>query len=219
MSNKNMVDCKACGEEIAKGVKQCPHCGKDQRSFFGRHKILTAIGIVIIIAIIGAAIGGDDSPEDTGPKVVEVETEDKETQDEVESEELSKDIFSIGEAVEMDGQIVKVVGVEKSSGSDFDKPSKGKEYVIVEVYIENNGEEEISYNPFNFKMKNSNGQIESQRFTIIDSDTALSSGDLAPGGNVSGTISFEQPIDDDGLELIFEPNFWKDEKIVFDLSK
>ncbi|MDJ1630451.1 hypothetical protein QNN00_04875 [Bacillus velezensis] len=29
----NLVSCKACGKEIAKGVKKCPNCGKDQRNF------------------------------------------------------------------------------------------------------------------------------------------------------------------------------------------
>lgn len=28
-----LVPCKACGQEIAKGVKKCPNCGKDQRNF------------------------------------------------------------------------------------------------------------------------------------------------------------------------------------------
>lgn len=29
-----LVSCKACEQEIAKGVKKCPNCGKDQRNFF-----------------------------------------------------------------------------------------------------------------------------------------------------------------------------------------
>ncbi|AXV63765.1 DUF4352 domain-containing protein, partial [Bacillus subtilis] len=42
MSGK-LTHCKACGQEIAKGVKKCPNCGKDQRNFFMRHKIITII--------------------------------------------------------------------------------------------------------------------------------------------------------------------------------
>lgn len=37
----NMKNCKACNGEIAKGVNKCVHCGKDQRNFFMRHKIVT----------------------------------------------------------------------------------------------------------------------------------------------------------------------------------
>lgn len=71
--------------------------------------------------------------------------------------------------------------------------------MIVHVSIENNGDEDTSYNPYDFKMKNRNGQIEDPAFSIIDSDTALNSGELASGGNVSGTMVFEQEIDDDQL--------------------
>lgn len=51
MSNKNMTQCKACNKDIAKGVKKCPNCGKDQRNFFMRHKILTGIIIILLIAL------------------------------------------------------------------------------------------------------------------------------------------------------------------------
>jgi hypothetical protein len=63
LENKNLVKCKACGADIAKGVKKCPHCGKDQRNFFGRHKVLTGFGVIIILIIIisVASSGGSNS--------------------------------------------------------------------------------------------------------------------------------------------------------------
>ena len=51
-----LVNCKACGKEIAKGVKKCVSCGADQRNFFSRHKIVTGILVLVIIGI-GSAIG------------------------------------------------------------------------------------------------------------------------------------------------------------------
>ncbi|GAA0177048.1 hypothetical protein SH2C18_03440 [Clostridium sediminicola] len=45
-----LLQCKACGKEVAKGAR-CPSCGKDSRSFFAKHKILTGI---IVLAVIGA---------------------------------------------------------------------------------------------------------------------------------------------------------------------
>ncbi|MCB2299616.1 Ltp family lipoprotein [Clostridium tagluense] len=48
-----MVNCKSCQNELAKGVNKCPKCGKDQRNFFGKHKILTGLGVVILLIIIG----------------------------------------------------------------------------------------------------------------------------------------------------------------------
>lgn len=56
-----MTTCKACGKEIAKGVHKCPHCGKDQRNFFMKHKIISAVGILVILCAIGGALGGNGS--------------------------------------------------------------------------------------------------------------------------------------------------------------
>lgn len=54
-----LLNCKACGKEVAKGAK-CPHCGKDQRIFFGKHKILTGF-LVIIVIFIASSIGNKDN--------------------------------------------------------------------------------------------------------------------------------------------------------------
>src|SRR5699024_4742483 len=153
-----------------------------------------------------------------GTEKGENEKNEKETEEEKE-EEVENTEFCVGDKVKLDGQVVEVTEVKKSQGDDFETPSEGNEFVIVHVAIENNGEDEISYNPFNFKMKNSDGQIEDEGMLMVDSDTSLSAAYLAPGGNVSGTLSFEQPKDDDGLELISEPGFWGTDEVVFNLSK
>ncbi|SHJ38701.1 tRNA_anti-like [Clostridium cavendishii DSM 21758] len=54
----NMKNCKTCNAEIAKGVNKCVHCGKDQRNFFMRHKIVTGLIFVVIIGSVSIAVGG-----------------------------------------------------------------------------------------------------------------------------------------------------------------
>lgn len=54
-----MVNCKACNKEIAKGVNKCVHCGKDQRNFFMKHKVLSVILALVIIGGISSAMNGD----------------------------------------------------------------------------------------------------------------------------------------------------------------
>lgn len=56
-----LVNCKACNKEIAKGVKKCPNCGKDQRNFFMKHKVLTVIGVIVILGVLGSAGGKKSS--------------------------------------------------------------------------------------------------------------------------------------------------------------
>lgn len=55
---EKLTNCKACGKEIAKGVKKCPHCGKDQRNFVMKHKIFSALAVIVII-IVASSIGGN----------------------------------------------------------------------------------------------------------------------------------------------------------------
>lgn len=84
-----LIECKACKKEIAKGVKKCPNCGKDQRNWFMKHKIMTIIGAIILIAIISNLGGGD------GDKVAvsnDGETKAKET-------EKKETVYKVGDVV------------------------------------------------------------------------------------------------------------------------
>lgn len=66
MRDKSMIECKACGKDIVKGKHKCPHCGKHQRNFFMRHKVLTGILVVLVVILIVSS-GGDSN----NPKTVE----------------------------------------------------------------------------------------------------------------------------------------------------
>ena len=161
--------------------------------------------VVVVMVIVALASGGDDEPElvtsgDEVPASAEVQQE-----------------FGIGDTVKLGDHQVTVTGVEKSAGTDMDKPKDGHEYVIVSVKVENVGNKNISYNPFHFKMSNSQGQIVDKALTIVDSETALSSGELAPGGSVSGTIAFEQPTGET-LSLIFEPGAFSSRSVTINLD-
>lgn len=216
--NKNLTPCKSCGKEIAKGVKKCPHCGKDQRNFFMKHKIITGILALVVLGGIGNALGGNDSstPSTDTNKSAVTDT-NKPATTETKKEEV-KEFYAVNEEVKLNDAIVKVTKVEKSNGSDFDKPKDGMEFVIVTVSIKNGGKNEISYNPFDFKMQNSKGQITDQAFTTVNTNTALNSGNLAGGGEISGTIAFEQPKNDSALVLKYEGNMFSNKEIKFKLN-
>lgn len=68
---KKLVNCKACGKEVAKGVKRCPHCSKDNRSFVARHKVLSAIAILVTLGGVCGVMGEGKAVEEN--KVVEKE--------------------------------------------------------------------------------------------------------------------------------------------------
>lgn len=95
-----MVNCKACGKEIAKGVKKCPHCGKDQRNFFMKHKIITGILVIVLLAGIGGAIGGNDEPSSSGTtEDTEAIKTTRDTEKTKTKEKEEKTEFKVGEII------------------------------------------------------------------------------------------------------------------------
>ena len=151
--------------------------------------------VIIAILIVGIAVAGT-SDENTITSSISEKTE-----------------YNQGEEAMLGNGAITVTKIEKSQGNQLDKPKNGKEFVIVYVTIENKGESNLSYNPFYFKMQNSQGQQESMTFTTIDKDTALNSGELIPGGKITGTITFEQPKEDTGLVLIYSDNIWSSKEL------
>ena len=67
-------------------------------------------------------------------------------------------------------------------------------------------------------MKNSKGQIVQETFTTINTNTRLSSGKLILGGEISGTLVYEQTKDDKSLTLIYKPSYWSDSVIEVSLN-
>ena len=126
--------------------------------------------------------------------------------------------YNQGDAATLGDGVIKVTKVEKSQGNDWDKPKSGKEFVIITVSIENKGKNKLSYNPYDFKLQNSQGQQESITFTTINSDTSLSSGELVAGGKVSGTIAFETTKGDKGLSLIYSDSILSSKELKIKLK-
>src|SRR5688500_14207621 len=60
-----MKNCKSCKTEIDANATKCPHCQTDQRSWFRRHPILTALLVCLIIGMIGTAVSGGGSSKPT----------------------------------------------------------------------------------------------------------------------------------------------------------
>ena len=168
------------------------------------------IAIIVVFGVIGGNDSDVDSAEQTilGTEVSSTEVNSTEKQ----TEEV-KGIYAVGEEVKLGDNILIVNCFEKFSGSEWDKPKEGNEFVVVNVTIKNGGSSEITYNPFDFEMQNSSGQITTQAFTTINNDTSLSSGSLAPGGQVNGTIAFEQPIGDSGLILKYKANMFSNKEV------
>lgn len=129
----------------------------------------------------------------------------------------NKTSFNLNETAVFENVHYTVTDVEYSNGNEWDSPAEGKEYVIVTLKIENKSDSKISYNTYDWKILNSQGQEDDETIAIINSDTSLDSGDLAPGGTKTGTLIYEEPKNESSLKLLYYSNSFFDEESTFEI--
>ncbi|KFM95164.1 DUF4352 domain-containing protein [Bacillus clarus] len=174
------------------------------------YKKMGTLALTGALAFSLAACGGT---EETAKKV----SSDPKSEQSTDKKEEKKE-FKVGETIQLGDHKLTVSNIEKSQGGEFDKPKEDHEFVIANVTIENGGKEEISYNPFDFSLQNSEGNIVNETFTTVNQNTQLNAGQLAPNGKVSGSIAFEVKQGDPKLQLIFKPNFLSKKEIRINLQ-
>lgn len=165
------------------------------------------IGIIVLLGIIGSAM----APKDT-PKVADNNSPSNSSGSEQSSEKIT---FKPGDTIEFDGKKVTVSAPERNwnSGNEYITPQSGNEFLKVQVTIENNSNNQASYNTFDWKLQDSKGVIKDVASVAFTVDGALNSGQLAPKGKVAGFLVFEVPAGDTGLTLRYSPSFWTDKNV------
>lgn len=133
--------------------------------------------------------------------------------------EAEKTEFAIGEAIKVDDAMMTVVSAKQfKPKSEFDTPSDGKVFYIVNVKIENGGTEPLDYNEFNYKIEDANG-VQTDGAFVTDVPNKMNSGSLAPGGKLDSNLVFEVAKDMKGLKLVMEPNFFSTQQVKIILTK
>ncbi len=116
------------------------------------------------------------------------------------SAETSTENMPLGAtATSKDGLAVTVVSVEPGVAKYGDGTA-----TAVTVSYQNNGDEQASFNVFDWKAEDSQGAQRSATAIAKNSQNKLDSGTLAAGGNLTGTIYF----DGDITKVIYENAFW-----------
>lgn len=166
--------------------------------------------VIIVVIVMGAAAasqsGGNDATK-VGENENSSQTTDKPAEQQTE--------FKVGDVIAYDGKEITIKSVERNydSGNQFIKPADGKEYVKVNIYIENKSDEKISYNTYEWQLQDSDGDIKSADALTFTVDDGLTSGDLAKGGKRTGSIVFEAPKGGTGLILHYKSSFLSDKTI------
>ena len=126
--------------------------------------------------------------------------------------------YSIGDEGKSRDAMLVVNNVHKSNGFLLEKPGENCEFIIVNVTIENIGESLVSYNPFDFIVKEKDGVPKTYRNIKSINLNSLANGKLSPGEKISGDIVFEQKKDSSELILEFTSNIFSSDTIFVRLN-
>lgn len=192
------MQCRYCKKEIDGKASKCPHCQADLRNWFFRHPIISIILVLVVIGILGPKSSDQTKPV---AEVVNTNTTASPTAQ-------PQEVFKVGDAIKMADYQLTINSVKKVAQKGYSSPKKGNEFVLVNMTIQNTSDKEVTYNPYDFKLQDSNGNQTT--YTYVSLDDQLSSGSLATSGKVSGTLPFEAPKNDLGLKLIYQPNVFLD---------
>ena len=134
--------------------------------------IINAVAIAIVLSSQAAYSAAIDSINE-GPKAVV-------------NGQPSTDL-TVGQSATLDNGLVLTVD---SFERNVSAPYMSDKFTAVTVTIKNDGKEKQSFNPFDWKSIDANG-AESDYEIMADSDDKLESGNLNPGGTVTGVIYFK----------------------------
>lgn len=208
--SKKLGVCKACGKEIARDAKTCPHCGAKNKKGFP--VLLGILAVIVIVAVLSS--GGEDEPKrvDGGNDVNAGQIDD--------SKQNNNKEFGVGETVELNGVMVTLVGVTESTGSTYNKPTEGNVFVLCEFEIANNSDEEITVSSMmSFEAYCDDYACNYSLSAILEKENKNQlDGTVAAGKKFNGVIGYEVPADWAELEIRFTPDFWSGKDIIFVVS-
>lgn len=210
MENSKMKTCKACGAEIAKSAKVCPHCGAKNKKRSLLIIILVALGIIVLLGSVSDSnTAKPAAPKENAPVISAQETE--------KPVEQKKTSFMVGEAADLKNVVATLTDVRESEGSQFNKPTDGNVFVLCEFEIENNSQSEIAVSSLmSFSAYCDDYSLNYSLGAVMESGSNNQlDGQIAAGKKMNGFIGYEVPADWKELEIHFTPDVWFGNDIVF----
>ena len=225
--------CKHCKTEIPKKAKVCPNCRKKQ-SGIGKWILIVVIAFILFEAVST----GEQKPKKAEPETIasteksgkkkkkakdhaKSEESEKETEEQTEEQTEEKSTFGIGETAELNDIQVTMKSYSESQGSEYNKPTEGKEFVLVEFEIANNSDKELNVSSvMSFEGYADDYALSYSVAALMEKNEANQlDGTIAPGKKMNGVIGYEVPTDWKNLEIHFTDNVWSSSKFKFEISR
>lgn len=168
--------------------------------------ILMGIGGLVVLGIVLAMFGGEDTSTTTGTKVGESEAKE-------EKQEEAK-TFKVGDKVDLEGLEITIASAKYIEASEYSPSAKGK-ILQMQVDVTNNTSDKVFFDSSEFNMYDTEGNALEMYFGGDDLDI---SGDINKGKKLSGTLTYDVP-EATNYELIYEPTFsWTEKQITWDIT-
>lgn len=194
--NDKTKKCKYCQIDIPKKAKICPNCKKKQGSSAGW--ILIAVGLMIVIGVLG---GGSSDAQQAGDNTLQkAEVEEK------------KNEFVVGDVVETsDLKITFVSADEYDTGNEYLLPKEGHVFYRMQFEFENISKSDVTISSMLNWTCYADDYAVSQTWVGDDSiDVTLSGGKKA-----KGSVYYEVPADAKNIIVEYETNLWTESKVIF----
>ncbi|WP_435300389.1 DUF4352 domain-containing protein [Timonella sp. A28] len=201
-----------------------------KKSWFARHKFLTALGIIAALIFIGSLANGSGNDGNASPAAQDTTNDaSEENAEKPKKEKPKKKGFKIGDVAKAGDMTYKVTGVEtaKTVGSDFLKEKAKGTYVIVSLDVTNNSDEAALVTSSFFSLTSGGKTFEADDMASITASThdggdSFFVEELNPDLKMSGVVVFD--VSDsvaDAKDNIFQAQtgFWGTEKVDITLSK
>lgn len=167
--------------------------------------VISTLFILSQMLIIGLIIVGASVDTESSRSTSTSQSPNKQARFEDRADKQAQDLEAeIGESAIVDGRKLTIESVEKNQSlGEFTDAGDGKTFVVTKVTIENVSDEVKAYNIFDFRIQTVSGQVLDPSFYGTDN---LESGDLVAGGKVSGTVTYEVPVETGNQYIIYKPN-------------
>lgn len=177
---------------------------------------LIIVGAFVVLGIIGAMFGGDDTsvePNEAG--TAETATSNEET------------TYSIGEAVDVGGLSVTVneKSNQPTAGNQYLSETAGSgNYLLLDITITNNGNEAVTVDSNNFKLIRGETTFESDGTATIyinDESNSFFLNQLNPESTLSGIVAFdisEESASDPSLQLEISGGLFSGDKALININ-
>lgn len=190
----------------------------------GKKKICSIIALVVTClwcAVIVIAVLSDDSEPKAVKNTVGNYTSEQQYQEKDTSQNTSsKDTFGLMETAEMNDVQVTMTNYNENYGSEWNKPTDGNVFILVEFEIANNSNSEIGISSIMSFNGYVDGYSASTSFSaLLENEQNQLDGTIAPGMKMRGWIGYEVPANWKNMEIHFTDNVWSNNKFKFLIEK